>query len=60
MSLIIMVILNDFSSTGYCPMFLNDNDSYCIYTETKKKLSPSLNVDMLVQFFNPFETRFLR
>jgi hypothetical protein len=30
------------------------------YTETKKKLSPSLNVDMLVQFFSPFETRFLR
>jgi hypothetical protein len=30
------------------------------YTETKKKLSPSLNVDMLVQFFNPFKTRFLR
>jgi hypothetical protein len=29
-----------------------------LYTETKKKLSPSLNVDMLVQFFNPFETRF--
>jgi hypothetical protein len=30
------------------------------YTETKKKLSPSLNVDMLVQFFNAFETRCLR
>ena len=31
-----------------------------IYTEPKKKLSPSLNVDLFVQFWILFETRFLR
>ena len=30
-----------------------------IYTEPKKKLSPSLNVDLFVQFWILFETRFL-